>query len=179
MAGFLLVLVVVFSAVAGRLVYIQGLSAGRYLSVGRSQRLRTINIASERGSIFDRNGNELAVSVPQTTIWANPHQVSDPRVEAQALAPVLNVDAGTLQAKLSAANYFQYLARTVDDATAARVKALKLNGVFSLEESKRFSPDGSLASPVVGSVGTDDTGLSGIEHGYDRALAGRPASARS
>jgi cell division protein FtsI (penicillin-binding protein 3) len=174
MAGFLLVLVVVFSAVAGRLVYIQGLSAGRYLSVGRSQRLRTIYIASERGSIFDRNGNELAVSVPQTTIWANPHQVSDPREEAQALAPVLHVDADTLQAKLSADNYFQYLARTVDDATAARVKALKLNGVFSLEESKRFSPDGSVASPVLGSVGTDATGLSGIEHAYDRELGGRP-----
>ena len=174
MAGFLLVLVVVFSAVAGRLVYIQGLSAGRYLSVGRSQRLRTIYISSERGSIFDRNGNELAVSVPQTTIWANPHQVSDPRVEAQALAPVLHVDADTLQGKLSADNYFQYLARTVDDATAARVKALKLNGVFSVEESKRFSPDGSLASPVLGSVGTDDTGLSGIEHAYDRQLGGRP-----
>jgi cell division protein FtsI (penicillin-binding protein 3) len=174
MAGFLLVLVVVFGAVAGRLVYIQGLSAGRYLSVGRSQRLRTINIASERGSIFDRNGNELAVSVPQTTIWANPHQVSDPRVEAQALAPVLHLDTDALQAKLSADNYFQYLARTVDDATAARVKALKLNGVFSLEESKRFSPDGNLAAPVLGSVGTDATGLSGIEHAYDRELAGRP-----
>ncbi len=174
MAGFLLVLVVAFGAVAGRLVYIQGLSAGRYLSVGRSQRLRTIYVASERGSIFDRNGNELAVSVPQTTIWANPHQVSDPRVEAQALAPVLQMDADTLQARLSADNYFQYLARTVDDATAAKVKALKLNGVFSLEESKRFSPDGSVAAPILGSVGTDDTGLAGIEHAYDRELAGRP-----
>jgi cell division protein FtsI (penicillin-binding protein 3) len=174
MAGLLLVLVLVFSAVAGRLVYIQGLSAGRYLSVGRSQRLRTIYVSSERGSIFDRNGTELAVSVPQTTIWANPHQVSDPRVEAQALAPVLHQDADSLQAKLSADNYFQYLARTVDDATAARVKALNLNGVFSLQESKRFLPDGSLASPVLGAVGTDDTGLSGLEHAYDRQLSGRP-----
>jgi cell division protein FtsI (penicillin-binding protein 3) len=164
---------VVFSAIAARLVYIQGISADRYLSVGRSQRVHTVYLSAERGSIFDRNGHELAVSVPQATIWANPHQVSDPRLEAQALAPILKVDADALQLKLSAANYFQYLARTVDDATAAKVKALNLNGVFSLQESKRFLPDGTLAASLLGSVGTDNIGLSGLEQAYDRQLAGR------
>ena len=82
-----------FAAVGGKLVYIQGVSADRYLALGRSERLRTVALPGERGSIFDRNGHELALSIAQTTLWANPHLVTDPLREAEALAPVLGQTA--------------------------------------------------------------------------------------
>jgi cell division protein FtsI (penicillin-binding protein 3) len=174
LAGLLVAMAVFFSAVAIRLVYIQGLSANRYVAVGRSQRISTVYLPGERGSIFDRNGHELAISIPQATIWANPHLVTDPAGEAQLLAPVVGVDAGTLQQRLSTNANFVYIARKVDDPTASKVKDLKLNGVFSLQESKRFLPEGDLASPLLGTVGIDNTGLSGLEQQYDKVLAGQP-----
>jgi cell division protein FtsI (penicillin-binding protein 3) len=174
MAGMLALVGVVFAAVAGKLVYIQGVSADRYLALARSQQLHTVYLAGERGSIFDRNGHELAVSIPQSTIWANPHLVTDARAAAQALAPILGLDPDTLQQKLSTNADFVYLARKIDDDTAAKVKDLQQPGVFSLQESKRFLPDGPLAMPVIGTVGTDNTGLSGLEAQYERSLSGRP-----
>jgi cell division protein FtsI (penicillin-binding protein 3) len=159
--------------VAVKLVYIQGVSAGRYVALGNAQRISTVVLSGERGSIFDRSGQELAVSIPQTTIWADPHEVTDVTQEADALAPVLGLDPASLQAKLSSDADFVYLARKVDDATAAKVKNLNQAGIFSLPESKRFLPDGDLAAPVIGTVGTDNTGLSGLEQEYDKVLSGR------
>ena len=173
MAGLLTVIVVLFGALAGKLVFIQGFSADRYLALGRSERLRTIALSGNRGSIFDRNGRELALSIEQTTLWANPHLVTDPLREAESLAPVLGLSVADLQSKLSTAAAFVYLARKVDDATAARAEALKLAGVFTLQEPKRFLPDGNLAAPLLGSVGIDNTGLSGLEQEYNGVLAGR------
>jgi cell division protein FtsI (penicillin-binding protein 3) len=164
---------VFFAAVAVRLVYIQGLSANRYVAVGRSQRISTVYLPGERGSIFDRNGHELAISIPQSTIWANPHLVTDPVGESQLLAPVVGVDGATLQQRLTTNANFVYIARKVDDPTAAKIKGLKLDGVFSLQESKRFLPGGDLAAPLLGTVGTDNTGLSGLEQQYNKMLAGR------
>jgi cell division protein FtsI (penicillin-binding protein 3) len=173
LAGLLVAMAVLFGALGAKLVYIQGVSASRYVAVGRSQRISTVVLPGERGSIFDRSGRELAISIPQTTIWANPHLVTDPRREAEVLGPVLGMDPNPLEAKLSTDAEFVYLARKVDDATAARVKSLKQDGIFSLQESKRFLPDGSLAAPLIGTVGTDNTGLSGIEQEFNGVLSGR------
>ena len=163
-----------FGAIAVRLTYIQAVSGGRYAAMGRSQRIRSVTLTGERGTIFDRNGQPLALSVDQTSFWANPHLVSDPRVEAEALAPVLGLTAADLQSKLSSDASFVYLARKVDDDTAAKVKALHLDGVFDVQEPKRFDPSGDLAAPLLGLVGTDNTGLSGLEQKYDTTLSGHP-----
>jgi len=163
-----------FGAIAVRLTYIQAVSGGRYAAMGRSQRIRSVTLTGERGTIFDRNGQPLALSVDQTSFWANPHLVSDPRVEAEALAPVLGLTAADLQSKLSSDASFVYLARKVDDDTAAKVKALHLDGVFDIQEPKRFDPSGDLAAPLLGLVGTDNTGLSGLEQKYDTTLSGHP-----
>src|SRR5207244_13045788 len=117
LAGVLVAMSVFFTAVAIRLVYIQGLSASRYVAVGRSQRISTVYLPGERGSIFDRNGHELAISIPQTTIWANPHLVTDPRGAAEQLASMVGVDGHVLEQRLSTNANFVYLARKVDDET--------------------------------------------------------------
>jgi cell division protein FtsI (penicillin-binding protein 3) len=165
---------VAFAGVVARLVQVQGVDADRYAAFGVSQRERPVALPADRGSVFDRQGRDLALSIPQTSLWANPQAVTDPRREAEALAPILNLDAAVLQDKLSSGGSFVYLARKVDDATAKKVKDLKLDGVQALSEPKRFLPAGDLATNVLGTVGLDNQGLSGLELQYGKLLAGRP-----
>lgn len=163
-----------FAAVVVRLTQVQMLDAGRYSALGESQRVRVVDLPAERGSVFDRNGQELALSMPQTTLWANPQLVTDARSEAAALAPVLGQDPVVVEGLLRRSGSFAYLARKIDDATASKVKAMALDGVFFMKESKRFLPAGTLAAPVLGQVGLDNEGLSGLEVKFDRRLSGKP-----
>ncbi len=173
LVGVLIATALAFLLIAAKLADIQGLSAARYAAMGISQRLRSVILPAARGTIFDRNGQELALSLDQPTIWANPHLVADPLGEAKALSPLLQLSVPDLQDRLTRSAGFVYLARKVDPGLAARVQALKLPGIFFLEEPKRFLPSGTLALPLLGEVGTDNNGLSGLEQQYDSQLAGR------
>jgi len=173
--GLLVVLVLLFAAVGVRLVDLQALGRDRYTRLGLDQRVRTVQLAAERGSVFDRNGHDIAVSVPQQTVWANPHVVKDPAAYAAQLAPIVGVEESVLRDRLSQRDKgFVYLARKVDDPTVLKVKALGLPGVDLVPESKRFYPAGGLGSSVLGFVGTDNNGLGGLEAQYDNTLAGKP-----
>jgi cell division protein FtsI (penicillin-binding protein 3) len=173
------VIVLAFVGIGARLVDLQARDRTHLSSLGVGQRVRTVALAAERGSIFDRNGTDLALSVPQTTIVADPSVVRDPAAVASKLAPVVAVDRDGLEAKLSnRASRFAYVARKVDDATVARVKRLHVNGLSYLPESKRFYPSGNLAAPVLGFVGTDNYGLGGLESRYEKTLRGHPGEAR-
>ena len=170
----LVVLSVAFGGLVWRLVDVQGLSAERYAVYGESQRLHSVVLPAQRGSIVDRNGAELAISVRRQSVWTDPKLVRDPAGAARALAPVLNLAEKALRDKLSADAAFVYLARKVEDDVAGTVDALKLPGVFLMEEPKRYEPSGTLAAPVVGGVDTDDEGVSGLELQYQKELSGRP-----
>ena len=170
------VLLVSFAAVIVRLVDVQIVNADRYSGVGVSQREQTISLPAQRGTVLDRNGAELAVSVPRPTGWADPEHVTDPAGAARALAPILKVDEASLRDKLTASGAFEYLARRVDDATAKAVADLKLDGVYQLDEPTRMSPAGSVASSLLGSVGVDNDGLSGLEKQFDKDLTGTPGA---
>ncbi len=89
----LLLVTVAFTAIGLKLVVIQGVHSDEYLAAGGSEWEQAITLPAERGSILDRNGDELAMSIPQTTIYADPHQVSNPVAEATALAPILSMSA--------------------------------------------------------------------------------------
>jgi len=162
-----------FAAVAVRLTDIQVVSAERYAVFGQSQRLVSVVLPAERGSILDRNGAELAISARAQTVWANPKLVRDPAGAARQLAPLLGIGEGDLRDRLSSDAGFVYLARKVDDRIAAEVKAMNLPGVAFLEEPRRHEPAGSLAAPVLGRVGLDDEGLSGLELLYEKELTGQ------
>ena len=171
--GILLLIAAAFLAIGIKLVLIQGVDSAHYLAAGASEWEQTVTLPAQRGGILDRNGNDLAVSIPQTTIYADPHQVSDVGAEAAALGPILGLPVSSLQNLLSKNSGFVYLARTVDDATAAKVAKLDLAGIYSLKEPKRFYPAGQLALPLLGTVGTDGGGLGGLEYKYNSALSGR------
>ncbi len=158
-----------------RLADLQLFNSDAYVEYGQQQRTRTVKLTADRGQILDRDGVELAVSVPQWTVWADPSQVDDPRAAAAALAPVLEMEEGRLLKLLSEPDQHAYLARTVPDAISRAVAELALEGVYQLEESARFNPAGArLGRAVVGSVDVDQTGISGLEHQYDGLLGGVP-----
>ncbi len=164
-----------FGALAVRVTQLQVLSGDRYKSLALAQRLRTIPLPADRGSIFDRNGRDLAMSVQRSTVWADPTLVTEPVATATKLAPLLGVAPATLVPLLSDRTHrFKYLAHTVDDAVADHVKALNLPGVGLVDESKRTYPGDSVAAPVLGRVGGVGQGLDGLEAYYEDTLTGRP-----
>lgn len=174
MIGVLGSVTLLFGVISGRLVQLQLVDGQRYAALGESQRLRPVTLPAERGSILDRFGNDLALSVPQKTVFADPRLVTDPAATARSLAPALGVDEATLQSELSSASAFVYLKRQVDNTTAAMVEGMKLRGVYLIDESKRFNPSGALAQGVLGSVNIDNKGISGLESQYNQILTGVP-----
>ena len=169
---------VCLGAILTRLLFVQGISATRYQQDARSEYIHEISYLGERGAILDRNGDELAMSVPMTTVYADPYQIDNPHAEAVALSGALGLPEASVQDDLSEDSGFVYLAHTVPDAVAARVAALmkagSLPGIYTMQEPKRFYPSGQLASPLLGIVGTDGEGLSGLEYKYNGLLEGKP-----
>ncbi|HEX4867810.1 MAG TPA: penicillin-binding protein 2 [Acidimicrobiales bacterium] len=178
LAGALIALLLCFAGVTLRLVDLQAVGGQEYTSFGASQRFQQIALTADRGSIFDRNGNDLAVSIPQRTVWADPRLVEDPAATTAALTGPLGLDPAAaldLTTKLSKPGAkFTYVARRVTDEVADEVEVLDLPGIFFLDEPKRFAPAGDLARSVLGKVGVDNEGLSGLEQQYDELLTGEP-----
>jgi len=174
-----ILVVLVFGALAFRVTQLQALSGDRYRNLALDQRLREIPLVAERGSIFDRNGRDLAISVEQSSVYADPRLVTDAAMYASRLAGVVGVDQATLYERLSdPSRRFVYIARTVDDPVAAQVAALALPGVGFVAEPKRHYPAGDLAGAVIGRVGGEGYGLDGIEDLYEDKLAGTPGEVR-
>ena len=164
--------ILVFMIIAGRLVIVQVFSGGRYAAIGVNEVTSTVVVPANRGGIFDRNGAVLATSVPRTTIVGDPELIHHPGAEAAALAPVLGVPAGTLTKDLKEHTGFVYLAHKVGTAEADAVGKLNLVGINLLPDSQRVDPGGQLAAPVLGQVGAEGTGLSGLEYQYNNLLGG-------
>ena len=160
--------------VLARLFQLQVAEGSKYRARAHRQQERRIEVSARRGSIYDRAGRELAVSVEASSVYAIPDEVSDVRKTARVLAPILRVPEHVLAGKLDSAKAFVWLARKVEPAAADRVRAARLAGVHMVPESKRFYPKGSLAASVLGYVGTDDGGLGGLEFFYDRSMRGQP-----
>lgn len=170
-------LVLLFSVVGLQLVRIQVIGADRYVRHGEAQRVRGIELAAGRGSIFDRNEYDLAITIPQRTVVADPRLVTDVEGTARQLAQLIDdVDVNELRDKLGRDAAFVYVARGVSDDVADMVEARNLDGIWFIDEPQRFNPSDDLALSVLGRVGTDNEGLSGLELRYDQALTGTPGS---
>lgn len=161
-------------AVGVRLTYVQGLRAESYAETARKQRVRRIELPAPRGAIYDRRGGELAISVPARTVYANPRQIGDPDATAKALEPLLHRPAVEIAAELRSDGGFVYLARRIGVVSGAKISKLNLPGVGVLDEARRLYPAGTLGANVVGFIGTDRTGLAGLEYGYEKLLGGKP-----
>ena len=171
---FALILAAWAAVVLLRLVQVQIAQGSRYRARAQRQQERRLEIAAQRGSILDREGRELAVSVEATSIYAVPDDVDDARSAAASLAQILGMKPREVLDRLQSEKGFVWIRRQIEPEVAARVQALKLRGVHSVTEPKRFYPKGRLASAVLGFVGTDAVGLAGLEYAYDQAIRGRP-----
>jgi cell division protein FtsI (penicillin-binding protein 3) len=173
-------LILGFGALAARVGQLQLGNGGRYKQLSVELALHTIPLSAERGSVFDRNGRDLAMSIERTTVYADPTLVTDPVGEAHRLAPVLHLDERALRTTLSgrgttaSPRRFAYVAHTVADSVAQAVQAMKLPGIGFVPESARSYPAGSVGAAVIGRVRSDGPGLEGIELQYDHLLTGKP-----
>ena len=162
-----------------RLVHLQVLGREFFEQQGTRQSERTLNIDPRRGPILDRSGRPLAVSVDAESLYAVPQDIVDAPGTAQALARALSLDAaerrevlGKLQQRNKA---FVWIQRKLDPGTAHRVRELQLEGIGFLTEHRRYYPQRELAAHVLGYVGLDNDGMSGIEHGFEKEIRGRAA----
>ena len=144
----------------------------RYLERGLAQRIHTVTLPAARGAIVDRNGVDLALSVPRQSVVANPGMIDDPAGAAMALAGVLGTDIQVLEERLSSQRSFVYLDRQVDDEIADRAMALDLSGVYTQPESARLRPGDGSALALLGRTDIDNNGISGLELVYDNLLSG-------
>jgi len=161
--------------VIARLVQIQLVRHGEYVIKAARQQERTLALQPVRGSIIDRNGRILAESIAAESIYADPQAIVDRGQTSKALASVtaLQMDAREIATKLTSASGFVWIARQLPLETTAAVKALKLPGVYFLDEHRRSYPRAMLAANVVGYAGVDGEGLAGIEHSFDAQVRGR------
>ena len=155
-----------------RLVYFQIINSERYIAMGVSQRVATKEVQAQRGSILDRHGADLALSVPRRTLVANSNKVEDPVQTARALVQIVGGDQEALEKKLNSGKSFVYISRQVEDRFVDAVLSLKLAGVYSEEEQGRVRPDGDSVVAIIGRTDIDGKGISGLEKSYDEFLSG-------
>ena len=133
-----------------------------------------IPVEPKRGTIFDRNGKELAISASADTIIAYPPEIEDPQTAAEALADILEMNKDTILELITKKKSSVYIKRKVDSDQSKKVRELGLKGISFTQESKRYYPDRNLASHILGFVGIDNQGLAGIEYYYDKYIRGYP-----
>lgn len=173
-AGFLLC----FLLVICRAFWLQGVQGAQLASDAISQQTELVTVPGLRGSLLDRRGNRLASSEDAATIYATPYQVKNPPQAAAKLAPILDQPKGEVLEALTAESGFSYVAHKVDLGTAAQVEALDLAGLGKLPDSRRTYPQGEMAAQVIGAVGSENQGLTGLEAGEESVLAGEDGERR-
>ena len=156
----------------GRAVWVQGIQGAGLAADAQSQHTETVPVPGLRGAILDRKGRELAVSEDAVDVVATPYQVKDPPRVARRLAPILHTSSGDIVHALSSGSPgFAYLAREVDLSAGAKIRRLGLPGITTVPSSRRIYPEGKLAGQVIGTVGIDGQGLTGLEESKNSILA--------
>ena len=163
-----------FVVICLRLVWLQVVSYGDFAQRAARQQQRSIEVSAVRGNIYDRNGNELAMTVNADSFFAVPSELEDIHGAAVTLGRVLKSDPQEIENRMRSSHAFAWVARKVNAAASARVHALNLKGIYFQKEAKRFYPKGELAAQVLGYVGLDDEGLGGVERQFESRLAGKP-----
>ncbi len=174
-------LVVIFFALAItiRILYVQIFSYNNLNKLANNLWQRNLPITADRGRILDRNGKVLATNVTTTTIYVVPNQIKNKEEVAQKLAEVLNANYDDILKHLTKKTSLEKLnpeGRQLDTKTADVVSALNYDGIYLMKESKRYYPYQTVLSHVLGYVGIDNQGLSGLELQYDSYLTGKNGS---
>jgi cell division protein FtsI (penicillin-binding protein 3) len=163
-----------FVVILGRLFVVQIIQHSDLQARALQQYLRHVTLRPERGRILDRHGRVLATSVAVPSVYLIPRDIEAPDQATARLAAVLQQPYDTVHRQLTSKAPFVWLARQVTPERLANLQALKLRGVYFVNETRRYYPKRHLAGQVLGFVGIDEQGLGGLEHLYDRDLSGQP-----
>ena len=192
--AFALIFLSVIVFLCGRIFYIQMIKGNTYKAMALDQQTKEKEITPKRGTIYDRNGKELAVSATVDTVVADPKIIKSKKNAediANTLSPILGMEKADILAIVNKESSFEWVAKKIDSEKSAQIRKYisgkdekgnklskkemeghDLSGISLIEDTKRFYPGGSLASHVIGFTGTDNQGLEGIEAIYDKFLKG-------
>ena len=174
----LLAIFLTFAALFARAAWLQTVRASTLTSLAQKQTKFDLTLPASRGTIYDRNGVSLAIGEQATDVIADPMQISDPRHEARIAAKVLGIPLRPLYQELAdRSRGFVYVERKADPKKAAALSKRQLTGFTFESDEKRVYPQGTVAAPVLGYAGLDNTGLAGLEQELNKQLAGAPGSA--
>ena len=162
-----------FVLVVGRMFQLQVLKKEQLYKLAARQQSSQIPLVPKRGTIYDRNENELAVSIEVDSAYAESKKVVEVEKTVQKLSAIFQNDQKELREKLKSRKSFEWIERKISPKEAEAVKALHLSGIHFLRENKRFYPNSHLAAHIIGFVGLDSKGLEGIELQHDVLLNGK------
>jgi cell division protein FtsI (penicillin-binding protein 3) len=175
----LFILFAAFVALAGRALWLQGVSNRFLQKKGASRYMRTEELAATRGKIFDRNGMVLASSLPVKAVSAFSDDVLQaPPEKLRELAGLLEMPESELRKKLGSDRNYVYLKRQVEMDTVAKIEKLGIEGIDTRKEYKRFYPQGEVMAHMVGFTNVEDVGQEAMELAQQKALAGQTGSRR-
>lgn len=172
----ILVLIGIFLALAlvavARLVDLTLIEGPANAEKAQSSQQQALTVDAKRGTIYDRNGNVLAMSVDATTVYCVPDEVTDVDGEAAAIANVLGGDAADYADDMRKQGSFSYVYKKADKDKAQQLEDQDLDGIYYLADTKRVYPCGQTAGQVVGLTDSDGNGISGLELYYNDVLSG-------
>src|SRR5215475_9226760 len=174
----LLAILVTFAVLGARAAWLQTVRAPALARLAQKQAKFDLKLPASRGTIYDRLGTPLAIGEQATDVVADPMQISEPRREARIAAKVLGIPFRQVYRELAdRSRGFVYVQRKAPPRLAAALSKRDLTGFTFSSDERRVYPQGTVASPVLGYAGTDNTGLAGLELELNKQLSGTPGSA--
>ena len=167
-----LAFIALFAVIGAKAVHLQVYRSPWLAQKASSQYEQSLKSVGKRGTVYDRNLREMAVTIDVTSIAARPSRIEQPKRTAKALAKILKIDRRKILKKLKTKSPFVWIKRQANPKEAAAIEALQLQGIEFVPERNRFYPNKTLASQALGFTGLDGYGLEGIEFSYDRYLRG-------
>ncbi|MEW6672901.1 MAG: penicillin-binding protein 2 [Thermodesulfobacteriota bacterium] len=165
-----LVFIVLFGAIGAKAMFVQVFRGSWLSQKAADQYEASFQLYGKRGTIYDRNHREMAVSIEATSIAAHPHLIENHRAAAKALAAKLKLNERALYRQLASDKTFIWIKRQASPKETEAVRALNLSGIIFKPEQNRFYPNRTLAAQVLGFSGIDGNGLEGVEYFYDDYL---------
>jgi cell division protein FtsI (penicillin-binding protein 3) len=174
----LLVILVTFAALGARAAWLQTVRAPSLAKLAQTQAKFDLQLPASRGTIYDRLGTPLAIGEQATDVIADPMQISKPRREALVAAKVLGIPMRVVYRELAdRSRGFVYVERKAPPTLAATLSKRHLTGFTFSSDERRVYPQDTVAAPVLGYAGVDNTGLAGLELELNKQLSGAPGRA--
>lgn len=165
--------ILAFGFIVARAFHLQVLGQERWQKKADRQYQKTIPLTAQRGTIFDRNGEKMAISIEVDSVYIVPGKVESPDQSARLLADALSMNVRTIRAKMRSDKNFLWVKRQVSQRESEQLRAMNLSGVGFIKEHRRYYPNSEIGAQVLGFTGLDPRGLEGLELAYDTAMLGQ------